>query len=358
MSGPGSRVPRDTGEPGVREVEKPFVHAMAAAERTIYIESQFVTSVRVAEALAEALRARPELEALIVTPRSHRSWLEASTMRLGRIRFMHRMRDAGVNERVRLVYPEIVEGSATADIMVHSKLMIVDDQFLRVGSANLNNRSMGIDSKCDVAIEASDEPGRRAIARVRNRLFGEHCGLGADDVAAALARSRSLITLADQQVQSGRRLRPIDDGELDHTDPAAYVDGVADPEEPIATDGLMSAVLGAPARRRSGDWARISLAAVLVLALILSRQYTPLSALADPDVVRRALASLGSSPWMPLLVLGVYLLAGLLAFPVTLLIAATTAAFGPVLGFINAAVGAFASALLTYAIGAWLGRDT
>jgi phospholipase D1/2 len=264
---------------------------------------------------------------------------------------MRRMRDAGVNERVRLVYPEIVEGSSTADIMVHSKLMIVDDQFLRVGSANLNNRSMGIDSECDVA---SDEPGRRAIARVRNRLFGEH---GADDVAAALARSRSLITLADQQVQSGRRLRPIDDGELDHTDPAAYVDGVADPEEPIATDGLMSAVLGAPAPRRSGDWARISLAAVLVLALILSRQYTPLSALADPDVVRRALASLGSSPWMPLLVLGVYLLAGLLAFPVTLLIAATTAAFGPVLGFINAAVGAFASALLTYAIGAWLGRD-
>jgi phospholipase D1/2 len=71
MSGPGSRVPRDTSEPGVREVEKPFVDAMAAAERTI----------RVAEALAEALRARPELEALIVTPRSHRSWLEASTMR-------------------------------------------------------------------------------------------------------------------------------------------------------------------------------------------------------------------------------------------------------------------------------------
>ena len=44
-------------------------------------------------------------------------------------------------------------------------------------------------------------------------------------------------------------------------------------------------------------------------------------------------------------------------FPVTVLIAATAATFGPWLGFLYAASGALASALLTYFIGALLGRD-
>ena len=42
-----------------------------------------------------------------------------------------------------------------APIYVHAKLMIVDDEVLRVGSANLNNRSMGLDSECDVFIDCA-----------------------------------------------------------------------------------------------------------------------------------------------------------------------------------------------------------
>ena len=47
-----------------------------------------------------------------------------------------------------------------AAVMVHSKVMIVDDRFLRVGSANLNNRSMGADTECDLAFEATSEAHR------------------------------------------------------------------------------------------------------------------------------------------------------------------------------------------------------
>ncbi len=40
-------------------------------------------------------------------------------------------------------------------IYVHSKVMIIDDRLLRIGSSNLNNRSLGFDSECDVALEAA-----------------------------------------------------------------------------------------------------------------------------------------------------------------------------------------------------------
>ena len=62
-------------------------------------------------------------------------------------------------------------------------------------------------------------------------------------------------------------------------------------------------------------------------------------------------------PAAPAIVLAVFLVGGLLVFPVTLLIAATAATFGPWLGFAYAAAGAAASAVLTYGVGALIGRQ-
>src|SRR6476660_6060205 len=70
------------------------------------------------------------------------------------------------------------------------------------------------------------------------------------------------------------------------------------------------------------------------------------------------LNTLAEQPWAALLVVGVYVVGGLVAFPVLLVIAATAATFGPVLGFFYAAAGCLASAIVTYALGLALGRDT
>ena len=65
----------------------------------------------------------------------------------------------------------------------------------------------------------------------------------------------------------------------------------------------------------------------------------------------------GSEPWAALLVIGIFLAGGLVAFPIVILIAATAAAFGPWLGFLYATLGALASALALYAIGARFGQS-
>jgi uncharacterized membrane protein YdjX (TVP38/TMEM64 family) len=57
-------------------------------------------------------------------------------------------------------------------------------------------------------------------------------------------------------------------------------------------------------------------------------------------------------------VIGIYLVGGLIAFPVTVLIATTAAAFGPTTGLAYATVGSLASAMVTYAVGVTLGRET
>jgi phosphatidylserine/phosphatidylglycerophosphate/cardiolipin synthase-like enzyme len=72
------------------------------------------------------------------------------------------------------IYVPVTKGGA--DIYVHAKLMIVDDRILRIGSANLNNRSLGLDSECDMVLDCA-LPANRAsvgIAALRTRLLAEH----------------------------------------------------------------------------------------------------------------------------------------------------------------------------------------
>ena len=54
---------------------------------------------------------------------------------------------------------------------MHSKGMIVEEMLPHVGSSNLNNRSMGVDSECDRAIEAQSAQERSLIRRVRDTLL-------------------------------------------------------------------------------------------------------------------------------------------------------------------------------------------
>jgi phosphatidylserine/phosphatidylglycerophosphate/cardiolipin synthase-like enzyme/uncharacterized membrane protein YdjX (TVP38/TMEM64 family) len=348
--------PRYDGQTEVREVEQLFLDSIETAERTIYIENQFLTCTRVAERLAQRMRQRPALETLIVAPQTHASWLEARTMRNGRIRFMRVLQEAGVGDRVRLVYPEVADEALTTDTMIHSKVMAIDDTFLRIGSANLNNRSMGTDTECDLAIEAASADDRLRIASVRHRLLGDHCGVGEQEAAAAVARTGSLLAAADELGRNGHRLRSVTDGEPDASEIAAYIESVADPEQPIGAEALFETVVGNGPRRK-GPVIRVAFAAVAILTLALAWHYTPLAQWAEPETVRASLASFTQSAWAPILVVGTFIAAGFVAFPVTILIAATAAAFGPWPGLAYAGVGVLVSAVSTYAVGARLGKE-
>jgi len=348
--------PHFDGQDEVREVEQLFLDSIDAAEHTIYIENQFLTCHKVAERLGWRMRERPGLEVLIVVPQNHASWLEARTMRNGRIRFMQILAEAGVGDRVRLVYPQVTAGRHATDTMVHSKVMVVDDRLLRVGSANLNNRSMGTDTECDLAVEAVSMAERRTILDVRNRLIADHCGAAPADVAACLERTGSLVAIPDALACNGHSLRPVADGEPQPGELAVYLESVADPEQPIGADAFFEAVFGNGHRRR-GPVLKLAAAAMLVVSLALAWHSTPLSQVAEIDTVRGSLAAFARSPWTPVLVVATFVAAGFVAFPVTVLIAATAAAFGPWPGLPYATAGVMASAILTYAVGARLGKE-
>ena len=101
---------------------------------------------------------------------------------------------------------------------------------------------------------------------------------------------------------------------------------------------------------------KIGTAALALMLLALIWGFTPLARLANPEAVAAAMAVISASPWRLAIVLGCFLGAGLVVFPMLLLIIACAAVFGPGLGFVYSSVGLLASASLNYAIGTWLGH--
>jgi phosphatidylserine/phosphatidylglycerophosphate/cardiolipin synthase-like enzyme/uncharacterized membrane protein YdjX (TVP38/TMEM64 family) len=344
---------------GVREVEALHLDAIAVARSFIYIENQFLTCIRIAQELARRLAECPELHVLIVVPRDHEAWLEGQSMRHGRLQFLRVLQDAGVAARVRIVSPTVTEGDRSADTMVHAKVTIVDDRLLRVGSANLNNRSMGTDAECDLSIEAADETQRDAIIGVRNRLLADHCGVTVDEVVAALSEAPSPFAAVERLSKGSHRLVPTHDvaGEFDVLVP--YLDQIADPECPIGAEQFVSSFFGGYVRPRYATTTlKVCAAAAILLVLALIWHFTPLATWTDPKTLHGVLQSLANSPWGAFAVIGAFLVGGLTLFPVTLLIAATAAAFGPLLGFALSGTGALASAILGYLIGAKVGKQS
>lgn len=347
------------GLDGCREIEHLFLDMASRAERWIYIENQFLTCRNVAEVLAKRLREKPGLEVILVVPKTHETWIEHRTMLAGRIRFMNVLREAGVSTRVRLLYPWVAGEEGESDVMVHSKVMIVDDRLLRVGSANLNNRSMGTDTECDLVIEAQDEEDRAGIRQRLAELLGEHCGAEPDDVSANLTDDKSLFSILEKFQSERRGLRAVEDGDYLPASHLTTVEKVADPLHPLVSHDHLTELASMPDANGKSGWpvmVKVVVALMVVAALGLIWQYTPLSTYADPEVLRRAFDNVEASPFVAPIILAIFILGGLIAFPLTVLVLVTAGTFGFWPGTAYALIGSMSSAWVTYGAGRLLGK--
>ncbi|WP_312896897.1 phospholipase D-like domain-containing protein [Microvirga soli] len=223
-------IPAYDNQAEVREIEALYLAAIAAARRSIYFESQYFASRAVAEAIARRLEEPDGPEFVIVNPASAEGWLEEEAMGSARARLLAMLRRRDRFGRLR-VYTPVTEGEQP--IYVHAKIMIMDDRLLRVGSSNLNNRSMGYDTECDLALETDDDTHiAHAIRSFRARLLAEHLGTSPKQVSATMAERGSLIAAIEELSGSGRSLRPFDPPSINDAEKALADHELLDPERP------------------------------------------------------------------------------------------------------------------------------
>jgi phospholipase D1/2 len=216
----------------VHEVERLYLAGIQAARHTIYIENQFLASKRILEALRARLQEDNGPEVLFITPETAESWLEAEIMDSARALCLQRLRQADRHGRFGIYYPV---NAAEQSIYVHSKVVVTDNRLLRVGSSNVNNRSMGFDSECDLAIEGTpEEPHTQStILNLRNNFLAEHLDVSQAAVAQAILAHGSLLRAVEAlRKERGRSLRPLPLREVSEAEELLVETRLADPERP------------------------------------------------------------------------------------------------------------------------------
>jgi phosphatidylserine/phosphatidylglycerophosphate/cardiolipin synthase-like enzyme len=202
----GRTEPEWKKRPLVDEIRRLTLASIAEAKQTIYLENQYFTSPVVTEALAGRLAEPDGPEVVLMSTAKAPSWFDQLTMDRARGAMLWRLRAADVFGRFRALCPVTAGGEK---IIVHSKVTVIDDRIARVGSANLNNRSGGFDTECELGVEAPDAASRRQIAALRDRLVGHFLAQTGDAVAKAREQFGGLAGAIDA-LNSEARLQPIE----------------------------------------------------------------------------------------------------------------------------------------------------
>lgn len=348
-------VPPSGNDPAIRECEALFHDSIARAERFIYIENQYFTDEALTESLARRLREPHGPEVIVVVPKECFGWLERQSMGAFRdIAFRH-LADADRFTRLRLVYP-LASRQKNVPTFVHSKVMIVDDELVRIGSANFASRSMGMDTECDVAVEAAGDPRVRAgIRRIRDRLLAEHLAMAAESVSPAIAGAGSLRALIDAHQHHDRTLAPVEPV-TDEVTASSTLRSTLDPGEPLGF-GPTIAQLVPPIEERGGRsprrlWILPAIAIVAVAASSPAVTSRP-----EFEVVRDALQGTSGLPAALWIGASTFIVAGTLLVPLELLTIAAALAFGADRGGTAAAIGWLVLALIGYGAGRLIGAS-
>ena len=238
----------DDQEPA-HESEALFLEQIAGATRELYIESQYFASRRIAEAIAKRLDEADGPQIVVINPLTAQGWLEPLAMDTARARLMEALRRRDTHGRLRMYHPYTAGG---VPIYVHAKILIADDRVLRLGSSNMNNRSLRLDTECDLTIVPELDDQRACIRATRDGLIAEHLGVTRDAVAAAIDE-HGLIGAIERLRGPGRSLRPYEVPDLSSVEEWLADHEVLDPEGP---EEMFEALSKRGLFRRWGAWRR------------------------------------------------------------------------------------------------------
>ncbi|BBY58351.1 phospholipase D-like domain-containing protein [Mycolicibacterium sarraceniae] len=206
-------LPMLSGRSEVREVEALDLAAIRAARDLIYLENQYFAARGIAEAIAARLREPDGPAVVIILPRSSESRLEQESMDSARQLLFRMLKEADSYDRLGVYWPVAGKG---VSVYVHSKVIVIDGRLLRIGSSNFNNRSLGFDSECDIALDAGGAQAdsaavTREILWVRDSLVSEHLGVSVEEFRDSMESGGTFLSAVEALRGTGRSLRALTD---------------------------------------------------------------------------------------------------------------------------------------------------
>lgn len=345
--------------PAVRQIERLHLDVIAAAKSYIYIENQYLSSHRIADALAERLQEKDGPEVVIVLTQDTGGWLEEGTLGLLRCRLLEKLVEADTYNRFGAYYPHTRDDSGNeSQVYVHAKALICDDRAVMIGSANLSNRSMKVDSEVMMALGLDEAA--EAAPKLLRRLLGIHLGTSPNKVDEALKKRNSI----NQTIRSLRENNLHQLRDLNAKCPGPVCRKLADsqfldPDEPLDPGyWLKKTIPGANDSSQTsqrGRYLKIA-AAIAFVVLIGIGLKEAWGGVIDKESVETFFQSLNQSAWTLPLLFGIFFLAGLAGISLNLLLVSATLVIGPWSAFGAGFLGALLSAVAAFYLGKIAGQ--
>ena len=231
--------PDFAGRPEIRQVERAFIEQINNAERSIFIETQYLAAESIANTLAKRLEEPQGPEVILIMPFGCPGKLQSMAMDTRRDQLLKQLRNADRHQRLGAYWPTLAAGDSNepfkTSVYVHAKVLITDNRLLRIGSANLNNRSMGLDTELDCTVTASrdDHEAIAAIAHLRRRLLAYLLAIETPELEKA-EREHSSILAAVESLRTGERtLHPFTHSAPKFAEQLRIRTELADPPAPV-----------------------------------------------------------------------------------------------------------------------------
>jgi phospholipase D1/2 len=237
------------GQNGIHEIRRLCIDAIMSADRLIYLESQYFSSQAIYGSLITRMTApdRPLLQIIMILP-DRLPFTEELFLGLPQVKMLRSLQQVAekTGHTLRVYSSTALEDDGNRRMtFIHSKLLLVDDRFLTIGSANATNRSMGLDTELNLSWEAADPVGQpelvAAIRGVRSSLLAEHVGLYGRGEERRFERIENLTShlecLADDH--GARLCRYEPDAFLENSDWTEALEPIAlivDPENPVDSE--------------------------------------------------------------------------------------------------------------------------
>jgi phosphatidylserine/phosphatidylglycerophosphate/cardiolipin synthase-like enzyme len=167
--------PRYKKQRRARENFSATIELIRKSKKFIYIENQYLTSRSIRKALERSLESPQGPEIVVILPKFPFGWRENVTIAVLQTRVLRKLKEKDNYNRFKAYYPQLISRESNY-LYVHSKLILVDDMFAKIGSTNINNRSMGLDTEMDLIWEAQDRESHEALIDLRCQLIAEHTG--------------------------------------------------------------------------------------------------------------------------------------------------------------------------------------
>lgn len=340
--------------PAVTQIEQLHLEMIAAAERYIYLENQYLSSHTITDALIERLREADGPEIILILTQDTGGWLEEGTLGLLRCRLLEKLVQADRHKRFGAYFPHVSDTDGNeSQVYVHAKAMICDDRAVMVGSANLSNRSMKVDSEVMMALGLDQDAD--AAPQLLRRLLGIHLGQSPKAIDQHLAKTNSINqSIRELRADSHHQLRDLAIGCAGPIRRKLADTQLLDPDDPIDLGYWLRKAMRTDNKSKSPhNWARYAkiAAAVVFVFLIGLGLKEAWGSVIDKDSVETFFQSLNQSPWMLPLLLGVFFLTGLTGISINLLLVTATLVIGPWAAFGCGFVGSLLSSIAAFYLG-------